>query len=97
MPAKPKLFKFIFQSSGDLEISRGLRALVAFAIPLVIGELTSHGAVGNAIGLSALYFILGDVGGFYPTRALTLIGTIITCAISLFLATLLPETWWLKV
>ena len=97
MPVQSKLFKFIFQPSGNLEISRGLRAIVAFAIPLAIGEFTSYRGVGNGIGLAALYFILGDVGGFYRTRAKVLIVTIIACALSLFLATLLPETWWLKV
>ena len=97
MPVQSKLFKFIFQPSGNLEISRGLRAIVAFAIPLAIGEFTSYRVVGNGIGLAALYFILGDVGGYYLTRAKVLIVTIIACALSLFLATLLPETWWLKV
>ena len=90
-------FKFIFQISGELEISRGLRTLLAFGIPLAIGELTSHPAVGKGIGLTALYFILADVGGSYPTRAKSLIATIIACALSLFVATLLPQTWWLKV
>ncbi len=97
MPVQSKLFKFIFQPGGDLEISRGLRTLLAFGIPLAIGELTSHRAVGNGIGLTALYFILADVGGSYSTRAKALIATIIACTLSLFLATLLPEIWWLKI
>ena len=97
MAAQPNLFKFIFQISGELEISRGLRTLLAFGIPVIIGQLTSHPAQGTLIGLAALHFILADAGGSYRTRAKGLIATIIACALSLFVVTLLPEHSWLQI
>ncbi len=96
-PSKTQTFKSLIKPSGQLEIYRGLRSLAAFAVPLVIGNLTPNVDVGNYIGLAALYFVLGDVGGLYQTRVKTLVAIILACTLSLFIGTLIPSIAWIEV
>jgi len=90
------VFKF-FQPGGNLEIARGLRTIFAFAVPLVIGKFTPIPDLGFYVGLAGIFFVLGDVGGLYKTRAITLLATILGCSLSLFIGSLVADVLWLKV
>lgn len=96
-PSQTRTWKSLIQPGGRLEISRGLRAIAAFAVPLIAGKIFAGLEVGNYIGLAALYFVLGDVGGLYHTRVRTLIATILACIFSLFIGTLIPNLLWVEV
>ncbi|MBR8827463.1 MAG: FUSC family protein [Gomphosphaeria aponina SAG 52.96 = DSM 107014] len=97
MSSNFRILGFLFERGGKLEIARGLQTVFAFAVPLMIGKLTSFPEIGSYVGLAAIFFVLGDVGGLYKTRALTTLATIVGCSVSLFISTFLGSILWLKV
>lgn len=80
-------FKFLLRPSGNIEIARGIRTLLAIALPLVIGKLINQAELGLTVGLAAQIMLLADVGGLYSVRAKTLIGTTLGIAFALIIGT----------
>jgi uncharacterized membrane protein YccC len=81
-------FAFLLRPSGDIEIERGIRTLLAIALPLILGRLLNKPELGLMVGLAAQTLILADVGGLYSVRAKTLISTTIGMALALIIGTL---------
>lgn len=82
-----KRFEFLLRPSGNIEIARGIRTLLAIALPFILGKLMGQAEIGLNIGLAAQILLLADVGGLYSVRAKTLIGTTLGIAIALILGT----------
>jgi uncharacterized membrane protein YccC len=81
-------FAFLLRPSGDIEIERGIRTLLAIAVPIIIGRLLDQAELGLMVGLAAQILILADVGGLYPVRAKTLVATTVGMALALIIGTL---------
>ncbi|MDB9434751.1 FUSC family protein [Microcystis aeruginosa] len=81
-------FAFLLRPSGDIEIERGIRTLLAITVPIIIGDILDRSEVGLMVGLAAQTLILADVGGLYCLRAKTLVATTIGMALALIIGTL---------
>ncbi|CCI22399.1 FUSC family protein [Microcystis aeruginosa] len=81
-------FGFLLRPSGDIEIERGIRTLLAITVPIIIGDILDRSEVGLMVGLAAQTLILADVGGLYCLRAKTLVATTIGMALALIIGTL---------
>ncbi|MDB9426804.1 FUSC family membrane protein [Microcystis aeruginosa CS-564/01] len=81
-------FGFLLRPSGDIEIERGIRTLLAITVPIIIGDILDRSEVGLMVGLAAQTSILADVGGLYCLRAKTLVATTIGMALALIIGTL---------
>ncbi|GBE75271.1 hypothetical protein myaer87_24980 [Microcystis aeruginosa NIES-87] len=81
-------FGFLLRPSGDIEIERGIRTLLAITVPIIIGDILDRSEVGLMVGLAAQILILADVGGLYCLRAKTLVATTIGMALALIIGTL---------
>ncbi|MDJ0557998.1 MAG: FUSC family membrane protein, partial [Microcystis sp. M53599_WE4] len=86
-------FAFLLRPSGDIEIERGIRTLLALAVPIIIGDILDQSELGLMVGLAAQTLILADVGGLYCLRAKTLVATTIGMALALIIGTLASD--WL--
>lgn len=86
-----KQFRFLLKPSGNLKLARGLRLTIALSVSLAVGQLTGHPDVGFAVGIDSLFFLLSDAGGFYSTRAISLLFTIIISTGLVTLATLVSN------
>jgi len=75
-------FAFLLRPSGDIEIERGIRTLLALAVPIIIGDILDQSELGLMVGLAAQTLILADVGGLYCLRAKTLVATTIGMALA---------------
>ena len=81
-------FAFLLRPSGDIEIERGIRTLLAITVPIIIGDILDRSELGLMVGLAAQTLILADVGGLYCLRAKTLVATTIGMALALIIGTL---------
>ncbi|MFN7247974.1 MAG: FUSC family protein [Microcystis sp.] len=81
-------FAFLLRPSGDIEIERGIRTLLALAVPIIIGDILDQSELGLMVCLAAQTLILADVGGLYCLRAKTLVATTIGMALALIIGTL---------
>ncbi len=81
-------FAFLLRPSGDIEIERGIRTLLAITVPIIIGDILDRSELGLMVGLAAQILILADVGGLYCLRAKTLVATTIGMALALIIGTL---------
>jgi len=55
-------FAFLLRPSGDIEIERGIRTLLAIAVPIIIGDILDQSELGLMVGLAAQILILADAG-----------------------------------
>ena len=46
-------FAFLLRPSGDIEIERGIRTLLAITVPIIIGDILDRSEVGLMVGLAA--------------------------------------------
>ena len=76
-------FTFLLRPSGNIEIARGIRALLAITVPIVIGQTIGRTELGLMAGLCAEILLLADIGGLYSLRVKTLLGTMIGIALPL--------------
>lgn len=83
-----KRFAFLLRPGGKIEITRGIRTLMAMAIPTLLGLVFHEQADWLTIALFAQIMMLADVGGLYAQRAITLMGTMVGVSLALFLGTL---------
>lgn len=81
-------FTFLLRPSGDIEIERGIRTLLAIAVPIIVGDILDRSKLGLMVGLAAQTLILADAGGLYCLRAKTLVATTIGMALALIIGTL---------
>jgi uncharacterized membrane protein YccC len=82
-----KRFTFLLHPSGDIEVARGVRTLLAMGVPIAIGHSLHQAEQGLSVALAAQILLLADVGGLYSVRAKTLIGTVLGMALALALGT----------
>lgn len=82
-----KRFNFLLHPSGDIDIARGIRTLLAVALPIAIGRIIHWSELGLMVGLVAELLFLVDIGGLYAIRAKTLMGTAIAMALTLMVGT----------
>jgi uncharacterized membrane protein YccC len=83
-----KRFAFLLRPGGKIEITRGIRTLMAMAIPTLLGLVFHEQADWLTIALFAQIMMLADVGGLYAQRATTLMGTTVGVSLALLLGTL---------
>lgn len=81
-------FAFLLRPGGKIEVARGIRTLMAMAIPSLLGLVLQEQQDWLTIALFAQIMLLADVGGLYAQRAKTLIGTTVGVFLALFLGTL---------
>jgi len=88
-----KRFSFLLRPSGQIEIFRGIRALVVISVPIVTGNIIGQPKLGLIAGFCAQILLLADTGGLYSLRSKTLIGTTLGIALALIVGTLVSA--WL--
>ncbi len=89
-------FGFLLKPSGNLKVARALRLTIALSVALAVGKFTGHSDLGFYVGLDSLFFLLSDTGGFYSTRAISLLFTVLVSTLFVALATLVSPILWLK-
>lgn len=89
-------FQFLLKPNGKIQTARGLKIAITLIFALSMGLFTTDSEVGLSVGLASIFFLLSDVGGFYTTRAITLLFTIITCTILVGLGTFVSGILILK-
>ncbi len=91
-----KHFSFLLQPSGNIKLARGLRIAITLGVSLVVGQLTANPNIGLSVGISSLFFLLSDAGGFYSTRAISLLFTVLISTGLVVLVTLVSHLLFLK-
>lgn len=89
-------FSFLFKPSGNLKLARAFRLTIGLSVALAVGKLTGHSDLGFYVGLDSLFFLLSDTGGFYSTRAISLLFTVFVSTLFVALATLVSHILLLK-
>jgi hypothetical protein len=84
-------FSFLLKPSGNLKLARALRLTIALSVALSVGKLTGHSDLGFYVGIDSLFFLLSDTGGFYSTRAISLLFTVLVSTLFVALASLVSH------
>lgn len=86
---RTNFLRFLLQSEpGKPAIANGLRAGLAWGVPLLIGYFTDHRESGLYIGLMAYFVNLANVGGPYRIKATAMAIATLGMAVSVVVGTL---------
>jgi uncharacterized membrane protein YccC len=81
---------------GKLSVVTGVRTTAAVLVPLIIGQLAGHSAIGLMAGVGGLNVSLADVGGPYRMKAITMGVAVMSMAMAVFLGTVAGGSLWLS-
>lgn len=89
--SKNNRFDFLWRANGKVQTALGLRTAILFAVPLLVGKLTTHSEIGLYIGLAGYVLLLGDVGGRYVIRGQVMVAMAAIGMLALFLGTIVAN------
>jgi uncharacterized membrane protein YccC len=86
---------YAWRAPGQLSVMTGVRTTAAVLVPLIVGQLANHPAIGLMAGVGGLNVSLADIGGPYQVKAMTMGVAMISMATAALLGTVVGGLSWL--